>query len=442
MPKTNVPAAELPAAAWNAFSAATLTRSVSPVFVSSYLPSQCGLATFTNDLANAVDMAGAVPVSSVIAIRNGEKVSSYDRRVVYYIEKELSNTYRAAASFCNGHHCDLVSIQHEYGLYTGNWGEAILEFARYCAKPIVTTFHTLPTQPEPKAREIIQELAQLSRRVVVMAETALRMLEDTYQVDLSKAVCVPHGVHAPPPDDVQALRKKLTVSGEPVLATFGLLSPDKGVEQVIDALPRLVARYPHLTYLVVGATHPIVRAREGESYRQWLAQKAEHLGVRDNVRFVNKYLCLRDLLEHIQVADVCVTPYKNREQITSGVLAYMLAAGKATVSTPYLYAEEMAGRGAVLLADQSTCEAIGAAIESVLTMPRLRENLERRARAIGSTMLWENVGRRYNTLFKNAVSRRAKAKDVYPTETGHLLSPSVPSAVEQSAMGPQMRAAG
>jgi len=391
------------------------TGITAPVFVSSYLPTNCGLATFTNDLADAVDMAAGQPVSRVFAIRKDGHPISYAERVDYDIDNNRKDAYRHAALFCNRHPCDLVSIQHEYGLYTGDWGESILDFARICVKPIVTTLHTLPLNPVPKARRIIRELADHSRRIVVMADTAVGILEQAYGVDAATVDVIPHGVHDVARHDPALLRQALEIQGSPVLVTFGLMSPGKGIEYMLDALPAVVSRHPRAVYLVVGATHPAVKREQGERYREELVTRAKRLGVSENVRFVDRFLSLDDLLRYIRAADVYVTPYIGRDQIVSGTLAYALSAGRAIVSTPYLYAEEMAAKSALVLADFHSGDSLACEVTRILETPWLRNDLQNKAWEIGRTMVWNNVGRQYYRLFCEEVERaRAAQVPAYP----------------------------
>ena len=384
------------------------------MFVSSYLPSQCGLATFTHDLANAVDSAAGQRVSIVSAIQKSLRPFSSNPRVVGLIQNQENGSYRQAAHLCNRHYCDMVSIQHEFGLYPGEWGEAILEFARACTKPIVTTFHTLPLEPEPKARAIVQELAIRSRRVVVMADTAIRILHDTYGVGSTKVRFIPHGVHEACRRDDTTLREKLQIRHKPVIVTFGLLSPGKGIEYMIDAMPDIMREYPQALYLIAGVTHPNVKRRDGEQYRESLIRRAEQLGVLQNVRFESRFLSIEEVLNYIRVADVYVTPYTGRDQITSGSLAYALSAGRAIVSTPYLYAEEMAERNSVLLADFRSGSSLAQQTLNILGTPKLRRQLEKNAGTIGRSMLWETVGIQYLELFKKEMAHEsAQQKSMY-----------------------------
>lgn len=385
---------------WNQFS----KNSISPIFVSTYVPTPCGLATFTQDLADAVDGAAGKPVSRVAAI-TGDGDENFDRRVDFVIDREDKDSYAKAARFCNQHPCELVSIQHEFGLYAGEWGSSILDFAKECRKPIVATLHTVLPEPEEKARMVINRLASLSEKLVVMADIGVELLKNVYEVPGEKVTMIPHGVHPMPKCDIHEVRENFHLTGDPVIMTFGLINPGKGIEYAIKALPQIVSEYPNAQYVIAGRTHPVVRKQNGEQYRESLIELAEKLGVRENVKFVNKYLSRDELLRYIAACDIYLTPYLGRDQIVSGTLAYAVAAGKAVVSTPYLHAEELAEKGALLNAEFRDSDSIAENVLNALNDTHLRRKLESRALEIGREMLWSNVGRRYQNLFSSLTAR-------------------------------------
>ena len=303
-------------------------------FLGDHLPRQCGIATFTSDICEAVAVQYPQCQCVVGAVNDRPEGYDYPAQVRFEIDEKELDSYRRAADFLNINNVEVVSVQHEFGIYGGPAGSHLLAFLRDVHMPVVTTLHTVLQEPNPDQRVVMKQLDILSNRFIVMADRAKRFLEEIYGIAREKIDVIPHGIPDIPFIDPNFNKDQFGVEGKTVLLTFGLLSPNKGIEYVIEALPAILAPHPNVVYIVLGATHPNLLAREGESYRIKLEHLSEDRCVTHNVIFYNRFVTIRELKDFIGAADIYITPYLNESQITSGTLAYSFGAGKAVVSTP------------------------------------------------------------------------------------------------------------
>jgi len=371
-------------------------------FLGDYIPRRCGIATFTADICEAV--AAEFPQTQCIVGSVNDRPEGYDypERVRFEIDERELASYRRAAEFLNINNVEVVSVQHEFGIYGGPAGSHLLAFLREVRMPVVTTLHTVLKEPNADQRAVMQQLDGLSNRFIVMAERGRGMLETIYGVDPEKIDLIPHGVIDMPFIDSNFYKDVFGVEGKTVLLTFGLLSPNKGIEYVIDALPAILAQHPNIVYLVLGATHPHLLAHEGEAYRQRLERLAEERGVKDKVIFHNRFATLEELKEFIGAADIYITPYLNEAQVTSGTLAYTFGAGKAVISTPYWHAQELLAGERGLLVPFRNSAAITEGVNHYLSNPTLMTAMRKRAWKAGREMIWPVVARRYMESFEKA----------------------------------------
>lgn len=369
-------------------------------FLGNYLPRQCGIATFTTDLSTAIAVEFPKLDCLVLAMNDEGMSRPYPPRVRFELGAADPQSYLRAADFLNVNSVDILSVQHEYGIFGGKAGSLVLTMLRELRMPIVSTLHTILSEPNAAQRQVMQELTQLSERVVVMSTDGATLLRDVHGVEESKIDLIPHGIPDLPP--ARESKDRLGVEGRDVLLTFGLLSPDKGIEYVIQALPAIVARHPATVFIVLGATHPHVRAEHGESYRLSLEILAHELGVDENVIFHNRFVNDEELTEFLAAADICLTPYLQPDQITSGALAYAVGAGKAVISTPYRYATEMLADGRGILVPWRDAAAIADRVCDLLGDKPRRDELGARAGAVGGEMRWPAVARSYAESFARA----------------------------------------
>jgi len=377
------------------------------LFLGSFPPRECGIATFMKDVVTSYDRAFGTR-SDVIAIDEpGGEGRVYPPEVIARLVQHDRGSALRVADVVNDHPCDALNIQHEYGLFGGEEGEWVLDLIARVRKPVITSLHTVVPDPSPQHLRVARALCASSAGIVVLSETGRELLIERYGVDARKVRVIPHGVPDVPLSDTAEAKGHFGYAGRTTISTFGLINRGKGLEYAIDAMQAVVASHPETLYLILGQTHPVVRRHEGESYRHELEAKIADLGLSENVVLVDKYLDFDELLDYLAASDLYLTPYLNPTQIVSGTLAYAVGCGKAVISTPYLYAQELLAHGRGFVVPFRDASAIATTLLALLDDPALRESTQRRAYRFGRNMTWPNVAHAYGEYFDALLPRRA-----------------------------------
>ena len=373
-------------------------------FISSYTPRKCGIATFTSDLINNMKLAGGEEFEAqVFAMQSGTDLE-YDKPVKPEIRKDVKYDYISAADYINLSDVDVVSIQHEFGLFGGQGGSYLSLLLKRLKKPVITTLHTVLEKPPVNYFDSMVDICQTSSRLIVMNKRGVDMLQDIYGIPACKIELIPHGIPDLPFADSNYYKRKLGIAGRKTILTFGLLSKNKGIEVVLKALPAIAKAEPSVLYIVLGATHPEVLRCEGQSYKCKLERIVRDLGLQRNVIFYNRFVNNQELFGFLGAADIYVTPYQHKEQLTSGTLAFAVGTGKAVISTPYWAAQELLAHGRGRLVRFGDSEHIARSVVEILNNSSLFSWMKRRAYEYGRSMTWPKVGRAYWKLSSSRAS--------------------------------------
>ena len=395
-------------------------------FLGDYLPRKCGIATFTSDLLGAVAARRPQSRCFAVPVNDLDGCYQYSDVVRFEIAEQDLSSYRRAADFLNGSAVDVVSVQHEFGIFGGPAGSHLLALLRGLNAPVVTTLHTVLRKPNADQWAVMRELIARSTRLVVMTERGQTILQEVYQAPPAKIDLIPHGIPDTPFAQPDQYKSQFGVAGKRVLLTFGLLSPNKGIEHVLNALPDIAAEFPDVVYIVLGATHPHELRTRGEAYRLGLAALARNNGISDHVIFDNRFVELKELTEFIGAADLYITPYLDEAQITSGTLAYAFGAGKAVISTPYWHAAELLKDQRGVLVPFADAKAIGREVTGLLRDESRRDAMGSNAYRLGRKMVWSNTAQLYLHAFelagrsRPAVARKAIAASAYSQQPNSL----------------------
>jgi glycosyltransferase involved in cell wall biosynthesis len=403
-----------------------MTQTNRVAFLGNSLPRRCGIATFTTDLQQAVANCRANIQTAIVAMTDHHHPYDYPAAVGLHINDGLLAEYVGAADFLNGGQFQVVSLQHEFGIFGGEAGNHVLALLSRLTIPVVTTLHTVLAEPRPVQRSVLSRIVEASSTVIVMAEKARDLLRTVYGVPADKIEVIPHGIPDSAFVEPDAAKVKLGFGRKPVILTFGLLSPNKGIEVMIDAMPSILKSRPNAVYVVLGATHPNLVRHEGEAYRESLIARASALGVGAHVVFLNRFVDQGTLLDFISMCDIYVTPYLNEAQMTSGTLAYSFGLGKAVVSTPYWHAQELLAEGRGVLVPFGDAAAIGSEIAGLLTDETRRQAMRKRAYSSSRSMTWERTADRYMSVFDKA--HRMRPLKVVPLRQERTVLPGSPIA--------------
>jgi glycosyltransferase involved in cell wall biosynthesis len=376
--------------------------------IGNYLPRQCGIATFTTDLVEGISAVAPDLNCWAAAMNDKPEGYPYPEKVRFEINQNKLTDYGVASQFINIGQADIVCLQHEYGLFGGPAGSHLLKLLSALRMPVVTTLHTILKDPAPEYREVMCKLIDLSDKLVVMSQKGSDFLRDIYAVPEEKIAFIHHGIPDTPFMDSSFYKDKFGVEGKQVLLTFGLLSPNKGIENVLQALPAIIQKHPDVVYIVLGATHPHVLQSHGDAYRIMLQQFVHKLDIGEHVIFQNRFVALRELCEFLGIADIYVTPYLDEAQITSGTLAYAMGTGKAVISTPYWYATEMLAEGRGRIVPFRNPEAMAEQIIGLLDNDVERHAMRKKAYTFTREAVWEEVSRKYLQVFSEVRQNRSR----------------------------------
>lgn len=371
------------------------------IFISSYIPRRCGIATYTKDLVDAINILNPQFLGEIMALDDDREPVSYPWEVKFRIRKEKETDYLHAARYINKSSADYVILQHEFGIFGGRSGEYVLNLVRNIKKPVITTFHTTLKDPSPEQVYILKKIANYSKACIVMINEAARRLKNVYDIPSEKVVVIHHGVHDIPFSPSNLFKKDIGFSEKDFLiGSINLIAPNKGLEFVVKALPKLVNKNPNVKFIMIGQTHPIVKTHFDEEYRIYLRKMVKDLGMKKYFIEINEYVSLEMLIKYLKGLDVYITPYLDMNQTSSGTLAYAIGAGKTCVSTPFIYAKEMLANNRGIFVNPRNSTAIASTISKVIANLNYRHKIEEKAYAFGRQMIWERVALDYLNIIK------------------------------------------
>jgi len=375
------------------------------IYISTYIPQKCGIATFTKDVTTAINLLNPYALAEIMAIVKDNEEVDFPWEVKYKIDYADIESYRNAAEYINNSSCDVVLIEHEFGIFGGKCGNYLIELLKNTQKPVVMTCHTLIEDPNNELGQVFKEILPYIDGLTVMTKHSAENLSKNYGFKKENIAVIPHGTPDLSFNSTDYYKKKKGLLNRLVLGNINLLSENKGVDYSIEAVAQIAKKYPQVLYLVVGQTHPNILKNEGEKYRNKLKKRIKELGIQKNVRFINKYLSLGELIEWLKVMDIYITPYLDKQQSSSGALAYAIGAGKPCISTGFLYAKEMLAQGRGIIVPFRDSKSIAKAVFKVWEDPKKRKEMESKSYAYGRFMTWSSVALQHIIFFQKIIKK-------------------------------------
>ncbi|MCJ7789234.1 MAG: glycosyltransferase family 4 protein [Candidatus Atribacteria bacterium] len=385
-------------------------KSVNSIFISSYIPRKCGIATYTKDLTRTINLINPYSKLEIVALIKPEDKIDYPPEVKFKINQYKVDSYIKAAGYINKSKADIVILEHEFGLYGGGCGEYIIRLIELIKKPLIVTIHTIPDNASKGYGLVLKEVIKFAEKLITMMPGSLQKLVKKYNYPKENIEIIPHGVPDIPLEPNDKYKKKKGLESRIILGNINLLSAIKGLEYTIEALEKIKKQFNNVLYLIIGQTHPVVLQTEGEKYRNFLKEKIREFNLQENVRFINKYISLEELMVWLKIIDIYITPYLDPQQSASGALAYAIGAGKICISTPYLYAKEVLAEGRGIIVPFRNSKAIADAVIDICENPQKKLRIENKTYKFGRLMTWYNVALQHLQLFDEVLGKYGNAK--------------------------------
>ena len=381
------------------------SKSINGIYISSYVPRKCGIATYTKDLTRAINLINPYSKAEILALIRPEDKINYPPEVKFKINQHKIDSYIRAAEHINKSKADIVILEHEFGLYGGEFGAYIIKLIEMIKKPLIVTAHTVPDDANKGYGLVLKDVINFAEKIIVMMPESLHKLIKKYNCPKEKIEIIPHGVPDITLEPNDKYKKKRGLAGRLILGNINLLSEIKGLEFTIEALREIKKHFPGVLYLIIGQTHPVVLQGDGEKYRNFLKEKIKQNDLRGNVKFINEYISLDELIEWLKVIDIYITPYLDPQQSASGALAYAIGVGKVCISTPYLYAKEVLAEGRGIIVPFRNSQAIADAVLDICENPRKKSAIEKKTYKYGRLMTWYNVALQHLELFDEVICK-------------------------------------